>query len=120
FAVCFEESAVAPRAVLESFEKRDPRELDEVLEAGCVLCQQSQMRVRVPLAGGFLIEPTGGGHVRLVADDRIEPRLLALVVKLDRAIEIAVIGNGARAHPELLGLFDQLRYAVGAIEQAVV
>ena len=60
------------------------------------------------------------GDVGLVADDRLDAPLLALVVELDRAVEIAVIGDRAGIHAELLGLLDQRGNAIDAVEEAVV
>jgi hypothetical protein len=62
----------------------------------------------------------GRRHVRLVADDRINAGVLALLVEFDRAEEVAVIGHRDRVHAERLGMRDQFRHPVGAIEEAIV
>ena len=61
-----------------------------------------------------------GGDVGLVADDRIDLVRPALVVELERPVEIAVIGDRHGVHAGRFHLLDEVRDAIGPVEQAVV
>ena len=61
-----------------------------------------------------------GGDVGLVADDRIDLVRLALVVELERPVEIAVVGDRHSVHAGPLHLLDEVGNPVGPVEQAVV
>src|SRR5947208_14468605 len=69
---------------------------------------------------GLALGTLAGGDVRLITDDWIDAGVLAFLVELDGAVEIAVIGHGDGVHAQLLDAGDQLGNAVGAVEQAVV
>ena len=56
------------------------------------------------------------GHVGLGADDRLDPLLVALLVELERAVHVAVIGHADRRLPVGDGLGDQLVEARRAVE----
>ena len=61
-----------------------------------------------------------GGDIGFVTEYRVDVLLAALVVELHGSEEIAVVGQGQRVHPVGLDLGDQVRDAVGAVEQTVV
>ena len=48
------------------------------------------------------------------------PASLALLIELQRPVQIAVIGERQRVHAQLFGPLDQLLDRAGAIEQAVM
>ena len=58
--------------------------------------------------------------VDLAADHRMDAVLLGLVVELDRAEEVAVVGHGDGGHLLLGHDVHQLRDLAGSIEQRVV
>jgi hypothetical protein len=120
FGVGFEDLPVDPRVVVEPLQEGDAGELDEVLEPGGVLGEQGEVGVSVLLLAAALLPAVPGGQVRLVADDRVDAALLALGVELDRPVQVAVVGDGAGGHAQLLGLLDQLGDAVEAVQQGVV
>ena len=48
------------------------------------------------------------------------PASLALLIELERPVQIAVIGERQGIHPQLFGPIDQLLDRAGAVEQAVM
>ena len=110
-------------AVVEALQEGDAGQLDQVLEAGAVLGQQGEVAGRLPLAAagrGRLGAAVAGGQVRLVAEHRVDAVLVALGVELDGRVQVAVVGDGARRHAQLLRLLDQRDDAVEPVEQGVV
>ena len=65
-------------------------------------------------------EAGAGGEVEFAADQRLDALGLGLVVELDRAVEIAVVREGQRLHPEGVGPVHQAVDPAGAIQQGVV
>src|SRR6266404_7386266 len=59
-------------------------------------------------------------HIRLAADDRFDPRLGRLLIKLDGPEKISVIGHSDRRHPEFRRPFHQLFRSHSAIEQRIL
>ena len=60
------------------------------------------------------------GQIRLNPNNRINSPRLARLIKLDRAIHRAVIGNRQRIHSERLAALDQIGDSISAVEQRVV
>src|SRR5437764_454922 len=78
------------------------------------------MKPSIAAFSGFALGARPRRNIGLVTNDRVDPRLLALLVKLDRAVEVAVIGQRDRVHPQAFDVRDQLGNAVGPVEQTVV
>ena len=99
---------VEPRLVVVALEECPRRELDEVLVAPVVLGEQRQVvvelvpalgvtaRVVGPAAAGGPLGPGVVRHVRLGADDRLDPVLLTLPVEVEDSVHVAVIGDPDR------------------------
>ena len=122
FSVGFEEFLVDARAVVETFEERRRRHLDEILDADAVLREHREVETRfvAEVAANGAVGTCAGGDVSLVTDDGIEAVLLALLVELDGAEQVSVVRDRQRVHAELFGLLDERGDFPGAIEQAVV
>ena len=119
--VRFEQLLVDPRHVVQPFKECDRRHLDKVAKAGVVAGQERQVIRRVAALGpGGPLAPVAGRDVGLVANDRVDARRLALAVKLDRPIEVAVVGEGQRVHAAGLGVRNEFGDAIRAVEQAVM
>ena len=103
---------------MKSIEMRDGDHLHKVAVAGFVLRQQGEMIGGVALVRGPVLHLTRG-HVSLASDDRFQPSFRRFLVKFDRAMEIAVVGNRDRRHPKFLRLFHQLLHPHRAIEEGV-
>ncbi len=113
-----EQFLVDPRLVMQPVEMRGGNQLDEIAITGLVLRQQGEMIGRVALIIRPILDRTGR-HVGLAADDRLDARLRRRLIKFDRAVQIAVIGDRDRRHPEFRRLFHQLLHPHRAIEEGV-
>ena len=71
-------------------------------------------------AAGVAVGALVGSDVGLVADDGVEARSLALAVKLDGPVEVAMVGDGHGIHAQLLDVFDQFRDTAGTVEKTVM
>src|SRR5579864_1109098 len=74
----------------------------------------------VPALAGFPVGALTGSDICLVTDDGVDAIRLAFAVKLDGAIQVAVIGEGQGIHALLFGVLHEFGNAVRAVEQAVV
>ena len=120
--VALEDLLVDPGLVIEALEERERREPHQVPEARGVPGQQRQMEgVLLPRdAAAGLLRAAPGRHIGLQADDRHDAGILGLAEELDGAVEVAVVGERHRGHPQRLDALDQLRDLAGPVEQAVV
>ena len=66
------------------------------------------------------IAAIAGREIRFVAEDRVDPGLLAFVVELDGAVQVAVVRDGQGVHAEFLGLLDEFRNPVEPVEHGVM
>ena len=78
------------------------------------------MEVFIAVRAGFLLAAWPRRDVRFVTDHGVHIRLATFLIKLNRAVEVAVIRNRAGGHAEFLGLLDEGGNSIEAIEQAVV
>jgi hypothetical protein len=106
--VDLEQLPVHPRLVVIPLEVGGRRELDEVAVAGGRLRKQGQVVVKLVTASVVAacvvhaatpdgpLEPRVRRHVGLGADDRRDPLLAALLVEVEDAVHVAVVGDGER------------------------
>ena len=66
------------------------------------------------------VEAAVGGNVSFVTHDRIDLRRLTGLVKLQRPVQIAMIGERQRVHTELFSTAYQLSDRTGTVQQTVV
>ena len=83
-------------------------------------CEHREMITRFALPARALFEPAARRDVRLVTNDRIDPRAAARLVKLERPVQISVIRDRQRVHPQLFRPRDELINRAGSIEQTVM
>ena len=91
-------------------------QVHQVFIAGLVFAQQDQVAV---FALGVALFLHVGAHVDLAADDGMDALRLAGLVKIDHAVQHAVVGDGAGVHAQLLQALGQFLDAAGAVQQAV-
>ena len=116
-----EELPIHAGLVIEPLQVRLRHELDEVLVARAIPYEDRE--VVGPLIAAVLraaLAPAPGRHVELAAEDRLDAGLLGGEIEIDRAEEVAVVGERDRRKLELLRLRDELLELGGAIEQAVL
>ena len=116
-----EDVLVHARAVVVAVEMGGRHERDEVLVPGEVLRKENEvpglavaLELRVP------VEAARARDVRLDADDRVDARLAAERVEVDRAVERAVVGERERRHIQGFGARDEVAQAREPVEQAVL
>ena len=68
----------------------------------------------------FFIKTRTGGEIGLQTDNRLQAVLLTNLIKLNRAVEIAVIGDGERRHLVLLGEPNHLVNFREAVQERVI
>ena len=107
-AVLREQLLVHAGAVVEPFEIRLAGEFDEVAVALKVLGQKEQVIGGFPRAVALAVEAAIGRHVHLAADDGLDAGRLGLAVELERAEEIAVVGDRDGAHPAVFRALDEV------------
>ena len=71
----------------------------------------------VALTGTLVPQLVAVVKIGFHADDRLDPRLFHLLVKIDGAEHVAVIGNRHRIHPQLFEAPGQFAYLVGSVKK---
>ena len=113
--VLAQELLVDPGVVIEPFQVPHRVEVREVLPADLVLGQQDEV-VRPALG---LVEAIGG-DVGLAAEDRLHPVGLGLLVEVEGAEQVAVVGHRDRLHAALEHLGEQVVQPNRAVEKAIL
>ena len=108
---------VHARLVVEALQVAAAHQLDQIVVALDGLREQDQV---VALAGqlGGLVQMVVA-DVDLAADDGLDAEVLAGQEELGRAEQVAVVGDGAGGHAEILGAGAEILDADGAVEKAV-
>ena len=108
---------VHTRAVVEALRVSDGRQLYQVLVALHVPGQNHEVVVGpFSLAGFGAVSAVAGRDVGLHADDRLEAGGAGLFLEGPHAEQAPVVRERERRHLELLGLPDQVRDAIRAVE----
>ena len=115
-AVRLEQRLVDARVVVEAFGEGFGGEVAQVAVAGLVLGEQHEV-VADPLL--LVLHALVAGDVRLEAEDGLDAVLLRLLVEVDDAEHVAVVGDRDRLHAGLGAGLHQIGQADGAVEQAV-
>jgi hypothetical protein len=120
-----EDFLVDARLVIQPFTIGRRQQLAQIAIADAVLHQQYQMVVArafdvVGLGREVAFRAFAGCQVGFATDNRFDPAIDRLLVKLDRAEHVAMVGDGHRRHPALLGVVEQRHQLVGAVEQTVL
>ena len=116
-----EELPIHPGFVVEPLQVRLRHELDEILIPCAVSYEDRQVvgtLVAAVLRAAFAT--ASGRHVELAPEDRLDAGLLGCEVEIDRAEEVAMVGERDRREPELLRLRDELLELGRTVEQAVL
>ena len=120
-AALAKEVLVHARAVVVALQVGRGDERHQVLVAGEVLGEEHEVPgLAVSFRSRIAIEPVVPGHVGLDADDRLDAGVTAERVKVDCAIEGAVIGEAERGHVQCLRARDEVAEAGQPVEQAVL
>jgi hypothetical protein len=112
---------IRARFVVKAPEVRVRDELEEILISGEILREQAKVEDRFSFVrAAVLFEPGRLHEVKFTADQRLDAFCFRLIVELDRAVKIAVVGDGQRPHAQLARAIHQPVNATAAIEEAVI
>ena len=99
---------------------RSRHQMNQVSVSFQIPRQKQEMVIRIPSSGSrFLFKTVPGRDVHLATHDRLHPRLLRRLVKLDRPIQVPVIRQSQRRLPQLLGPRRQLGHAARPVQQGI-
>ncbi len=111
FAVLAQQIEVDARLVVEALEIAPRHQHHQIAVAGVVHREQQQVvdrvEARVVLLAALPFEARAGCEVDLAAEDRLHARVARLLVELDGAEEIAVVGHRDSRHAERLGAREE-------------
>ena len=119
FRECFK---VGAGFVIKPLEVCVGDQLEQILIAREVFREEAEVKHALAvLVGAAVFLETGGlDEVEFTADERLDALGLGLVVKLYRAVEIAVVGESERLHAQLRGAVHEPVYPARTVEQTVV
>jgi hypothetical protein len=107
--------------VIEAAEVGVGDELQQVLVAGQVAREQSEMEDVFSFVGPTCAVEAGvGGQIKFATNQRFDALGLRLVVKVDGPVEVAVIRQRQRGHPQRCGPIHQAVDPARAVQQAIV
>ena len=119
-AVAGQRGLVGARLVVETVEVGLRHDSDEVAVTGRVLDQQRKVRVGLAPRDRPLLRQIARRQVDLAADDRVDPCLQGFLLELHRAVEVAVVGQCYRRHPEVGHAPDQILDPDRPVEERIL
>ena len=111
---------VDTRLVVEALEVRRTDQFDQIGPPLVRLGQHGQVEGRILARRGLLLVHRTRRDIKLASEDRLDPRLLRLLVKLDRTVKHPVIGHPHRPHAGLRDFAHQVRRTHRAVEHGVL
>ena len=118
--MCPQQFLVDARFVVKTIQVRFGDDLDQVLVTGLIFGEQNQMISRIARTAGLFVEARTGGDIGLATDDRFQALFVGRLVKFDRAIHAAMVGDRDRRHVAGVRLIHHIRNTASAVEQAVL
>ena len=115
--ILLQEFPINAGAIMKAFKVPLGYQLHQITVAGVIPGQQDQV-IRAAV-GGAAVVATAMGNVNLAADDGLYPCFLALRIKVHRAVEAAVVGDGEGVHSHVPDPVDEVGNAADAIKHAV-
>ena len=91
---------VDARFIMKSIQMRSRNQLYQIAITDEIFGQQRKMKRRISSRGCASIIHSAGRHVHLASNNRFDPGLLSHLIKLDRTVHVAVVGNGDCRHTE--------------------
>ena len=115
--MCAQQFHIHPRLHVKAFGKPGRYQFDQVAVSDLVFAKQNQMiRVRIP---PVFLKAGAGRHIHFATDDRANALLPTGVVKGDRTVHHAVVGQRYGAVPAFLCPLRDLPDAARPVQQAV-
>ena len=106
-------------AVIIPFRKSTGHNLHQVLVTKIILGQKNQMVVAVLPLAKFPIETGTRGNVDLTSQNRFDPDLFCLLIKINHAVHHAMVRDGKTVHPKFFRPGKKLLNLAGTIQQTV-
>jgi hypothetical protein len=104
--------------VVKAFKVRRCHQFQKVLVACPVLGEQGHVKGEALRRVSFA--PRTVGNVAFHADYWLYPNFFGRLVKLDRAVEVAVVGQGNGWLPEFFRPIDHIAQSAETIEQGIL
>ena len=120
FAVGFENLLVDSRLEVKSLQARRGCQSNKVFEAGLVFGKKRQVEGSFLGGCGISFETAPGRNVGFIAENWVDAKFFRFAIKLERAVQIAVVRNGQRSHAVRFGPLQQFIDRARAVEQTVV
>ena len=120
-----EDVLVDARFVVEAVLVGGREQLAQIAIAVAILREHDQVKIAaaVEVVAARNLRAIGAlarREVHFASDDRLDARGFRLLIELDRAEHVAVVGHRDRFHPRRLGVFDERADFVSAVEEAVL
>ena len=116
FAVFLQQVAVDTRFIIETFRVRQRRKQKQILVA---LAVRRQKREVIGALFRF-VEARNRRDIRFVAENRFDADVERFLVKFERAVEVAVVGEREGRHFQLFGSREQRFELSDAVEKRVM
>ena len=116
--VRFEQFLIDARFIVETIQICGGGHLHQILKPSAVHRQQCEMIAGLFHRGRFFVGAATRGNVGFVSKHGVDPVSFAGGVKLDRPVQVAVIGDRQRIRSAVFDLLNQVGNAVGSVEQA--
>ena len=113
--VRFERFQVDSRFIIETVPEGDRVEKGDVVIARFVFAQKNE----VAEFGLSFFDRQIVADVKFRSDDRFDPDFFAGVEKSDRAVHVAVVGDGKSGHPEVFCTLGDRRDPCRAVQDAI-
>ncbi len=113
-----EKLTIHPRLPVKAVRPRRRDKPHQIGIARFVFAQQHQMVILV-IDPMLSVVPRARRHIRLTAENRLDPRFFGGFIKLHQPVHDPVIRYGNRRLPQLLDTCDQPVQTAGAVQQAV-
>ena len=110
---------VDARLVIIALDVGGGGEPDQVFITGFILGQENQVVVNVatPASAGFLFQAASRGDINFATDNGLDPLVQRRLVKINGAVENAVVGDAERGKFQFVRFFHQFVQTAGPIEQ---
>ena len=105
--------------VVKALQMRGGDQLDEIFIAGGGFRKKDEVVVIFSLGAGAFIKPVFR-DVHFASDDGLDAGFLRFLVKLNRAVQHAVVGERNGVHPKLFGAGDQIINFRKAVQEGIV
>ena len=120
FVIFFQHFLVHARLVVKTFQIPDGGKLHQIAVAFFVFGENGEMEGSVFDAVRGFVKAGGRRDISLDADNGLHALLHGLLIKLDGAEHVAVVGEGYGRKAQFAGALEKLGHFASAVKQAVL